>query len=55
MQVQGIELQYSDRVDMQERNNISSASVTFDDQLVSADAKDFMSKVRTITVPRAGR
>ena len=54
MQAQGIELQYDDLVDMQERDNISSASVTFDDQLVSADAKSFISQV-IIDLPCIGQ
>lgn len=48
--MQGIELQYDDIVDMQERDNISSGALTFDDHLVSADAKDFISQVRTVSV-----
>eukprot|EP00904_Undaria_pinnatifida_P006662 jgi/Undpi1/3125/HiC_scaffold_15.g06499.m1 len=45
VQMQGIELQYDDIVDMQERDNISSGALTFDDHLVSADAKDFISQL----------
>lgn len=47
-QVQGLELKYIDSADIQERANIISASFTFDDQLVSANAMDFIAKVRRV-------
>lgn len=47
MEAQGIELRYDDRIDLLERENISSGTVAFDDQVVSADGIDFISKVRT--------
>lgn len=48
-QVGGLELKYINRVDIQERVNIISARYTCDDQLVSPDAKDFISKVRHVS------
>ena len=41
-----LELKYIDSADIQERANIISATYTLDDQLVSADGKDFIAKVR---------
>lgn len=55
MQAQGIELRYDDRIDLQERENISSGTVSWDGQIVSADGIDFISKVRLLSVPRVGQ
>ena len=44
-QAHGIEVPCFDRSDVQELHNIRSAPVIFDDQLVSPDAQDFISKV----------
>lgn len=44
-----LELKYIDSADIQERANIISTTYTFDDQLVSMDAKDYISRVRHVS------
>lgn len=48
-QVGGLELKYIDSADIQERANILLGTFTFDDPIVSTDAKDFISKVRHVS------
>lgn len=43
-----LELKYVDSADIEERANIVSATFSFDDHLVSTDAKDFISNVSSI-------
>ena len=52
-QVGGLERKYINSADAQERANIMSATYTCDNQLVSTNAKDFISTVRC--VPSAGQ
>ena len=47
-QVGGLERKHIDSADTQERADISSATYTFDDKLVSQDAKDFIATVRYV-------
>lgn len=47
-QRQGIELTYQDEVDIQERENILTAPVVFDERLVGAECQDFILKVRAV-------